>query len=299
MQDSVFTRGAPASSQRLGWTAIAANCRGYELLLITWFSCAALLTWFAGISSAHLLGAAITPVALYIAAAAETQYGRRWSGIFRDWIVLALIPVAYWEVGWFDSPPLIHLQQIWIGWDHALLVTFGLQAAIESLGPVLPACLEFIYLCLYAIPPLCLGAVYYWGRRQRANRFLSVLFLGTLTVYALLPLIPTVGPRFAFPGHDLPHFFSIWRSANLYVLDHLDISTSVFPSGHVAVAFSSALGLLRAVPEKRWLGFSAIAIAFAVFVATIYCRYHYAVDGLASIAIALAAWRLEGMLSDR
>ena len=85
---------------------------------------------------------------------------------------------------------------------------------------------------------------------------------------------------------------TIWRIVNLWLLDHCDISSSVFPSGHVAVAFSCAFGLLRAVPERRWVYLSAFAAAMIVFTATIYCRYHYAADGLASIAITTAGWRV-------
>ena len=83
---------------------------------------------------------------------------------------------------------------------------------------------------------------------------------------------------------------SFWRAINIWLFEHCDISTSVFPSGHVAVAFSSAFGLLRAMPERRWLSSSVFAIAIIVVVATVYCRYHYAVDGLASIGISIFAW---------
>jgi membrane-associated phospholipid phosphatase len=76
------------------------------------------------------------------------------------------------------------------------------------------------------------------------------------------------------------------------VLDHLDISTGVFPSGHVAVAFSSAFALLSVLRQRRWIWCSAFIIATMVYVATIYGRYHYAVDGLASIVIAFVAWRV-------
>jgi membrane-associated phospholipid phosphatase len=94
----------------------------------------------------------------------------------------------------------------------------------------------------------------------------------------------------AFPNQDLPHAASLWRHINVWLLDHCDISTSVFPSGHVAVAFSSAFGLLRAIPERRWVWLSFLAAAVVVFTATIYGRYHYAADGIASIAISVVAW---------
>ena len=54
----------------------------------------------------------------------------------------------------------------------------------------------------------------------------------------------------------------------------------MFPSGHVAVAFSSAFGMLRALPEVRWAGIGLTVYASLVFLATIYGRYHYAGDGV-------------------
>ena len=93
-------------------------------------------------------------------------------------------------------------------------------------------------------------------------------------------------------GQDLPEHMSVFRAINMWLLERCDISTSVFPSGHVAVAFSCAFGLLRALPEERWAYFSAFIAAFIVFTATIYCRYHYAADGLASILITGAGWRV-------
>jgi membrane-associated phospholipid phosphatase len=135
-----------------------------------------------------------------------------------------------------------------------------------------------------------MGLIYWFGERRQLDRFLTTLFLGTCAAYALLPYFPSVAPRVAFPGQDLPHYSGLWRSVNVFLLDHADISTSVFPSGHVAVAFSSAFGVLRVLPKQRTILLMLFAAAFAVFAATIYCRYHYAADGVAGIGIALLAW---------
>ena len=71
----------------------------------------------------------------------------------------------------------------------------------------------------------------------------------------------------------------------------MDISTSVFPSGHVGVAFSTALALLFSAPTRRGLFAIALAAAILVYLATVYGRYHYAMDGLASMAIVTLALR--------
>lgn len=88
----------------------------------------------------------------------------------------------------------------------------------------------------------------------------------------------------------MPDITTVWRTVNVWLLDKWDISSSVFPSGHVAVAFSCAFGILRALPEKRGAFLSVLTIAAMIFTATVYCRYHYFVDGLASLIISATAW---------
>ncbi len=211
---------------------------------------------------------------------------------WRHWGSLATILPAYWAVEEFARSHATRIQNDWLRWDRWLLDELGIRAAIERLGSIGPSALEWAYLLLYGFPPLALGLVYRHGARGRASRFLNVLFPGTLGVYALLPLLPVQSPRLAFPGQDLPGVEGVPRIWNLWLLDRLDISTGVFPSGHVAVAFSTAFGLLSAMPERKPLIASGFTFAAAVYLATVYGRYHYAMDGLASMAIAGIAWRV-------
>jgi hypothetical protein len=65
--------------------------------------------------------------------------------------------------------------------------------------------LETAYFLLYAIPWIALGIVHRIQGRAAGGRFLLILFLGTFSAYALLPLFPIHSPRVAFAGADLPH----------------------------------------------------------------------------------------------
>jgi membrane-associated phospholipid phosphatase len=232
------------------------------------------------------------PLLVLCAAAAESRLDQRWSNIARDWVSLSLILVGYWEINLFQSPPMTRAQALWLGWDHVLLYDLGLRAGIEAAGTLAPAMLELTYLCLYAIPPACLAMLYLYRQRRSVDRFLLTLFMGTFAAYALLPHFASISPRIAFPLLDAPGSEGIARGINTWVLDHLDISTSVFPSGHVAVAFSSAFALMHVLPRQRVLWLAAFGVATLVYVATIYGRYHYAVDGLASIVVAFVCSRI-------
>ncbi|MGZ4989059.1 MAG: phosphatase PAP2 family protein, partial [Limisphaerales bacterium] len=65
--------------------------------------------------------------------------------------------------------------------------------------------------------------------------------------------------------------------------------SSVFPSAHVSSAFSAAWGLLAYLPERKRFGILMLVYAVSVAIATIYGRYHYAVDALAGLGVSLVA----------
>ena len=271
--------------------------RGCEIIILAYFTYLPCLGLIWRLSVGRLLCLALIPPLLGWIWQAQSRSTRRPVQVARDWWPLTLVLIGYWAVGWFAAPPHAALQTGFLRWDRLLLYDAHLQAGIESAGPVFPALLETVYLCLYAIPPLCVGILYACGRRSQVPRFLLFLFAGTFSAYALLPFLPVISPRIAFPGADLPHYrATTWNVAN-WLLDCLDISTSVLPSGHVAVAFSSAFGLVSALPSRPIFGRCALGFAALVYVATIYCRYHYAVDGLISMVIVCAVCWLASRLS--
>lgn len=267
-----------------------AHCRLGEGVVISFFSYTAALSLYFSLSPPRKLLAALLPITFFLMACAATCYNRRSASIARDWAVLAAVLCGYWQMAWFGGRYADAWQSTFLSWDRFLLNTLGLRHSIEWCGAAVPWLLEFSYTSLYAIPPICIVILYWKGARLEVGRFLQTFALGTLTAYALLPLFRVDSPRLAFPGQDMPGVDVFWRTINVWVLTNLDIGTSVFPSGHVAVAFSSAFGFRRALPGSRSIFYGLLMAASLVFLSTIYGRYHYAADGLASIAISVAAW---------
>lgn len=262
--------------------------RGCEKVALAYFTYLPCLGVMRHLTIGPLLLLVSIPAVLWAVCQAQSRSNRRSVEIARDWWPLGLILVAYWSMGWFATPPRAVLQDELVRLDRLFLHGVHLRALIEAAGPFFPATLETIYLFVYAIPPLCMGILYACGERSQAPRFLLLVFAGTFTVYALLPYVPVISPRVAFPNADLPRYNGIARGINIWLLDHLDISTSVLPSGHVAVALSSALGMVTVLPRRPMVGRCALGVAGLVYLATIYCRYHYGVDGLISIVLVLA-----------
>lgn len=224
-----------------------------------------------------------------LVAVARVDARSRWPGwsVVRDWLPAGLLLLAYWSVDWVPARPANHgLEQLLVGWDRVLLRDWGLGAATERFGLLVPTVLELAYLVLYSVPPLAIAGFYLRHERDRLDDFLFPFLLGTLTTYALLPHFPVEGPRFAFAGEDLPQVETVLRRVNMWVLDHYDIRSSVFPSGHVAAAFSASFAMRLAAPHRPVVSRALLALAVLVWVNTVYSRYHYAADGLASVAIS-------------
>jgi membrane-associated phospholipid phosphatase len=220
--------------------------------------------------------------------------------ILRDWFPLALVLLAYREMGWFAAPHItFRLENIFIRWDRALLRDWGVHRAIESLGPVLPATLEIAYVLTYALAPFAVAMLYVYRRRQRVERFLFPFLLAVLLCYAQFPFWPSEPPRTVFPGEDFPSLTTVFRRFNWWMLGGYGIHTSVFPSAHVAGAFSTAFAMLDALPEHRWVGRLLLAIAILIATATVYGRYHYFADAVAGFAIACAAFGVARIFGSR
>lgn len=235
------------------------------------------------------LNAAVLACYLLLIAAHRLR-GNRLLGVLRDLLPLPLMLLGYREMGWFA--PSYHdyrWEQIWVVWDRVLLREWGLKAAVESLGPVLPALLELSYTLVYAIAPFSVAMLFIFQKRGRLDAFYFTALLGVFLAYAQFPFWPSEPPRTVFPGEDFPSYFTVFRRFNWWLLGGYGIHTSVFPSAHVSGAFSAAFAMLRLAPDKPWIGRSLLVLAASIATATVYGRYHYAADAAAGFAIAVAA----------
>ena len=209
--------------------------------------------------------------------------------IARDWLPLVLIMLAYREMGWFALPHHGHaLEAHWVIWDRVIL-RGGAKAAIEAFGPVLPSVLEIAYTLVYALAPFALAMLYIYGHRDQADRFLLIFSVGVLLCYAQFPFWPSEPPRVVFFGQDFPLYETVFRRFNWWILGSYGIHTSVFPSAHVAGAFSAAFGMWRAMPRPKWVSRFLLAAALLIAIATVYGRYHYAADAAAGFLMAVLA----------
>jgi membrane-associated phospholipid phosphatase len=220
--------------------------------------------------------------------------------IIRDWFPLPLTLLTYQEMGWFAAPHTsFRLENIFVRWDRILLRDWGLHRAIESLGLVIPSILEVAYILTYELAPFAVAIIYIYRRRRRLERFMFPFLLAVLLCYAQFPFWPSEPPRTVFPGEDFPTVVTVFRRVNWVMLGAYGIHTSVFPSAHVAGAFSTAFAMIITLHEHRWVGRLLLVLAILIATATVYGRYHYAADAVAGFTMAVVGFALARVISSR
>lgn len=240
-------------------------------------------------ADARVFALALTVSVIVIALAwAEANINPLAFSIVRDWLALALVLTCYRTLDWFSPFHYsLSLEREWLSFDHLVLIKWGLRAAIESAGKLLPFYLELCYLLTSFAGAIALAILYLHRKRDRCDQFLFVYLLGTLTAYAIIPFFPSQPPRTAFPLAQAPVVHTAMRAVNLSLLSKAGIHSGVFPSAHVSSTFAAAWGMWLAMSERKVYGWLFLVYAASVAVATVYGRYHYAVDALAGIVVSL------------
>ncbi|HNQ89645.1 MAG TPA: phosphatase PAP2 family protein [Verrucomicrobiota bacterium] len=181
---------------------------------------------------------------------------------------------------------------------------FGFQPCIAFMEalPVL-AVSEVLYACYFSYYIMISGigiALFLRDRRQFFHYVAVVSFVFYLC-YLTYICLPVMGPRAFYreiDGFHLPEevqalagnptypsavqigpFFNLMA----WIYRHFEGPGAAFPSSHVAIALCTAWFSWRYLPRIRWFH---SAVVFLLCLATVYCRYHYAIDVLAGALTA-------------
>ncbi|MFQ5846177.1 MAG: phosphatase PAP2 family protein [Candidatus Methylomirabilales bacterium] len=178
--------------------------------------------------------------------------------------------------------------------DHALLGVHPTVWLERFIHPVLTELLTWAYASYYFLPVILAVPLYRWGKAGDFDRAVCGMTLGFYLSYLGYFLIPAVGPRFTL-AHlqtvDLHGVFAadtIWETLNALERFKRD----AFPSGHTAVVL---LVLWYARQFVRRLFWILLPVVVALICSTVYLRYHYVIDVLAGILLALLCLVVERM----
>jgi membrane-associated phospholipid phosphatase len=230
------------------------------------------------------IAAHVTAIGLLLA------LSRAASGVWlflRHWFVLAYLPLCYKEVPFIVIALQLPAADTKLaGWDKAMWHIDPVFWVSSFQNPGLVELLQVVY-TLFIPGVLALG-ILLWLRRPRAEfRYGTFLIAATFLIsYLGYLVLPARGPRFMpyagqYPLHGLWTF-----TAFQHLLDHMEgAQYDCFPSGHVAVVLVGCY-LARRISRPTFWIFSLFAALITI--STVYLRYHYVIDVIVGMALAIA-----------
>ena len=201
-------------------------------------------------------------------------------------IPLAVLLGGYWLSGFFFVRPMQTIERQLMAGDNRLLRRSGVLMAYRRSPQVVHEFFEIAYVLVYVVIPAGVATLAIGGHADAIPRFWSVVLLAEFVSYGTMPWVQTRPPR-ALEMEEGPK--PVVRRLNAAILDNGSIQANTVPSGHAAGAVATALGVAGVMPLA---GLVFLATASCIVVATVLGRYHYLIDSLLGIAVAVAAWSL-------
>jgi membrane-associated phospholipid phosphatase len=157
----------------------------------------------------------------------------------------------------------------------------------------------YVAYCLYFVVPFVVAG-YIWRRRTVGDlrRYIFIVVVSFFLSYVGYFLVPAKGPRVALAeAHSVPLQVTPISKTVANGMNFVERNKNdVFPSGHVML---TAVCLLLALQLNRRLFLLLLPIGLGVFVSTVYCRYHYVIDVIAGLLLALPMPWVGGWLYER
>jgi membrane-associated phospholipid phosphatase len=199
----------------------------------------------------------------------------------RDWLPAPVILVAYFATGAFYVAPSPTVEAWLRGWDDRLIG----RATFESLPRVLRVYLELVYDFCFLLIPAGFAALVWAGGSASADRFWTLVSLAEYGAFATLPWVQArppwaLEPRRAVDRTGIRRFSLVW-------VNRVTIRANTFPSGHASGSLAVALALAAVAPATAVI-FGVLAASIAA--ASVVGRFHYALDAITGLLLALLVW---------
>lgn len=182
-------------------------------------------------------------------------------------------------------------------WDSVInrmdIALFGELPSIwcETIArPWLTELMMFAYVIYLPLLPAVAWLAYRRAGREGVERYLFALTLVNLLCYVGYFLLPVSGPSRALAGRfaePLSGYF--FTAVTEFMAGNVHLPGGAFPSAHCA---ASTIFLLAAWRHSRKAGLLLSPVACLIYLSTVYGRFHYVIDAVAGIALALAAYRV-------
>jgi membrane-associated phospholipid phosphatase len=208
--------------------------------------------------------------------------------------VRTFYPVLWISFAWKEAGLIATM--IFPYWANGLVVNadlwiFGVHPTVwvqTIFRPWLTELMNFFYFIYYFFIPAAAFPLYFGGRRRNAEDFLFLVTLTFAVSFVLFLIFPAEGAWVILKNlHTVEPKGGFFLSLIQAIQAKGTIPAGAFPSSHVAAAFVMALGALK---FNRPAGWVLLPLAAGVAAATVYCRYHHAVDAIAGILLGLGMY---------
>ncbi len=193
---------------------------------------------------------------------------------------------GYWLSGRFFIAPMPNVERALIDIDRRLLHRTGIMDWYYAAPSPVRAYFELAYLCVYVAVPAGAVTLLAGGHREAIGMYWVVVLLAEFTSYGMLPWLQTRPPRAIEPAHP-DSSDGIVRRLSLKVLGVGSIGVNTIPSGHAAGSVAVALAVGSVMPRA---GAVYLLLAASITIATVLGRYHYVVDSVLGVLVALVVW---------
>jgi membrane-associated phospholipid phosphatase len=166
---------------------------------------------------------------------------------------------------------------------------FGIQPTLwmeQWIVPRFTDIMSLAYLSYYFIPVVLVTVLYLKDRMVELDRSIFVLAFGYYVSFIGYILFPAIGPRYA-----LTHLYSVPLEGSFitdFVRDTLNAlehnKRDCMPSGHTQIVL---IVLYLAHRYEKSLFYLFFPIICALILSTIYLRYHYVIDLLVGMTLAI------------
>jgi membrane-associated phospholipid phosphatase len=203
-----------------------------------------------------------------------------------------IVPVIFDILG--DLIPGIwshYFDPVLIRIDHSI---FGVHPTVwleRFISPTLTDALQLAYVSYYPMA-IVLGVVLFAGRkREEFDKAIFGIILCFYLSYIGYILVPAVGPRFTLADLQSAGLQGSEFTRSIQeTLNSLERNkTDAFPSGHTAVALMTLYYSWKF--REKLLAGVLTPVVLALIFSTVYLRYHYVIDVMAGVLLALFnAW---------
>ena len=219
--------------------------------------------------------------------------------LIRNWSPVLIIPTNFGELHYLvHSINPIDLDSVLLELD---LFIFSVHPTVwlEKLSvPWLTEYFQWIYTTFYFLPMILAGILYKQGRFSDFYFFVFVIVLGFYLSYFGYFLIPAIGPRFTINHLQTEPVMGVWLTTGIRdFLNQLEnIQRDAFPSGHTEITL---LTMMYAKRYSKSYYYILLIIGTSLIISTVYLRYHYVVDVIAGIVLAIIVYLLAPWLYNK